>query len=101
MDYQTAVLHKEMNQHLIGQPYKGSTIDEIIIFPTDQGAFKNFIDLYSKDEAADKCLQPFKHLDLQVAFVVNKRKYRQTGILFYTSLEKLKQEGFSVITIAT
>jgi hypothetical protein len=101
MHYQNAVLHKEMNQHLIGEKYKGSTIDEIIIFPTDQEAFKGFLSLYSKNYAADKCLQKFKEFDLQVAFVVDKRKYRQTGLLFYISLEKLKNEGFSVITITT
>lgn len=82
----------EKNQHLIGQNYKGATIDEIVAYPIAIGAQEKFIDLYLQSYNGETALIPFRAMDLEVFCVVDKGRIRAQGIFMHGSLEEISKE---------
>ena len=96
MAFQKAEEIKKQNLHLIGQKFKGATIDEIIIRPTNQKDFDEFTRIYLRSMNSENSIIPFKNLDLQVDVVCEKAKIRTNNVFFRTEIENLLVEGLDV-----
>ena len=80
---------KNKNEHLIGQKYRGDTIDEIIIRPKNDEELDIFMKSYIRSLNAEKSLQPFLNSDLHVFVVCEKDKIKTSSFIFMTEIENL------------
>jgi len=69
------------NKHLIGRKVEGKTIDELLIYPTDLGAYNVFISLYFNSLDNEQSLKPFLKDDLDVKCVLNKSRIDLTNVI--------------------
>lgn len=96
MNFNEATELKNKNEHLIGQKYRGGTIEELIIRPTDDKEFEEFAKLYLRSLNGEKSIQTFKNSDLTVEAVCDRAKIRTHNIFFRTELENLLDEKLDV-----
>lgn len=96
MNYKEAFELKNKNEHLIGQKYRGGTIDEIIIRPKNDEELDIFMKSYIRTLNAEKSLQPFLNSDLHVFAVCEKDKIKSSIFVFMTEIEKLFDEKLDV-----
>ena len=96
MNYREASELKIKNEHLIGQKYRGGTIDEIIIRPKNDEELDFFMKSYIRSMNAEKALQPFLNSDLHVFAVCEKDKIRTGSFIFMTEIENLLDENLEV-----
>lgn len=87
---------KNKNKHLIGQQYKGGTIDEIIIRPNNDKELEFFMKSYLRTMNAEKSLQPFLNSDLQVFVVFNIAEMKKSSVIWMTEIESLLKENLDV-----
>ena len=87
---------KNKNEHLIGQKYRGGTIDEIIIRPKNDEELDFFMKSYLRTMNAEKSLQPFLKSDLQVFVVFNKAEMKKNSVIWMTEIESLLNENLDV-----
>jgi len=91
MDFIKAVEIAGKNKFLVGKKYKGGTIDDIIIRPTNPENLKKFEIEYVSTLNAQVSILPYTHLDVEIAVIVDKYRIRE-GILLSISLSDLKNE---------
>jgi len=96
MNYEEAVELKNKNEHLIGQKYRGGTIEELIIRPTNQKEFEAFSKSYLRTMDAELSIQPFIGSDLTVDAVCDRAKIRTNNIFFRTEIGNLLDEQLDV-----
>lgn len=92
MEFLTAVSLANKNAHLIGLNHNGMTISEIIVYPTEQEAFRQFNELYYSELNAKKAITPFMSLDVRVGVIMDKEKIRSRSILLHTDLNNIPSE---------
>lgn len=96
MNFQEATELKNKNEHLIGQKYRGGTIEELIIRPTNGSEFDAFSKNYLRTMNAELSIQPFLECDLTVDAVCDRAKIRTNNIFFRTEIENLLDENLDV-----
>lgn len=96
MTYKEAVQIKENNEHLIGQIYRGSEIEEIIIQPTNPQEFQLFKSHYIRSLNSNEAIQPFINSDVFVAAVFKRAEILKTKFFFQTDIESLRDENLDV-----
>ena len=96
MNIKDATELKNKNLHLIGQKYRGGTIDEIIIRPKNDEELEIFMKLYIRSMNAEKSLLPFLKSDLHVFVVCEKDKIRTSNLILMTEIENLLDEKLDV-----
>ena len=96
MNINKATELKNKNKHLIGQKYRGGTIEELIIRPTNEKEFNAFIQSYLRTMDANISIQPFLTSDLTVDVVCDRAKIQTNGIFFRTELKNLLDEKLDV-----
>jgi hypothetical protein len=96
MNLEEATELKNNNEHLIGQKYRGGTIEELIIRPTNGNEFDAFVKSYLRTMNAELSIQPFLGSDLVVDAVCDREKIRTNNIFFRTEIENLLDEKLDV-----
>lgn len=96
MNYEEATAVKEQNGHLIGQTYRGATIEDILIRPTDAKEFDEWSKRYIRTMDGDAAIAPFLESNLAVDVVCDRAKIRTSNIFFRTEIENLLDEGLEV-----
>lgn len=96
MNFKEATELKNKNEHIIGQKYRGGTIEELIIRPTNGKEFDAFAKSYLRTMNAKLSIQPFLESDLAVDAVCDRAKIRTNNIFFRTELENLFDENLDV-----
>ena len=81
-----------LNQHIIGQKVIGATIDELIIYPTDQNAYDNFLEVYLRILDGEKAILPYRNQDVEIYCVVDKKRILANGIFGHATLQKANEE---------
>ena len=92
MNYNDAVKIAKANSHLIGKEWKGATIDEIIIVPTDAEQRTKFERLYAQTWDAQSAIEQFTNNDVDLAIVCNKSYMRTKGVFGFTSIHNLPEK---------
>ncbi|SHH17271.1 hypothetical protein SAMN05444372_11928 [Flavobacterium micromati] len=87
---------KNKNLHLIGQKFRGGTIDEIIIRPKSDEELDVFMKSYIRSMNAEKSLLPFFKSDLHVFAVFEKDKIRTSSVILMTEIENLLNEKLDI-----
>jgi hypothetical protein len=77
MTFKEALKEIKNNYALIGKKVKGGTIDELIIYPSDESSKEIYKDLYLKTYDAEKSIEPFKNEDVLVSAIINKKLITQ------------------------
>lgn len=80
MNFKEASELKNKNEHLIGQKYRGGTIEELIIRPTNGREFEAFTKSYLRTMNAELSIQPFLESDLDVDVLCDREKIRTNSI---------------------
>lgn len=93
MDFLDAVKLAGKNGHLIGKTYKGSRIDEIIVYPTDSNEFSEFGRQYILLNSAQKAIALFMNSDVRVGIVADKHRIRTQSVFFTTDISNLTDLG--------
>ena len=96
MNYEKAIELKKKNEHLIGQKYRGGTIEELIIRPINQKEFEAFSRSYLRTMDAELSIQPFIGSNLTIDAVCDRAKIRTDNIFFRTEIENLLDEQLDV-----
>lgn len=92
MDYTKAKKLIDLNQHLIGQKIIGATIDELIIYPTDQKSYDEFLKIYLRALDGEKAITPYKNQDVEIYCIVDKKRILANGVLGHATLQKANEE---------
>lgn len=92
MTYEKAKELVTLNQHLIGQKIIGATIDELIIYPTDQNSYDDFIKVYLKTLDGTRAILPYTNQDVEIYCVIDKKRILANGIFGHASLQKANEE---------
>lgn len=92
MNFEQATKLINQNQHLIGQDYKGVTIDEIVAYPINVDARDKFVNLYLQSYNGKTAIIPFRAMELGVYCVLDKGRIRAQGIFMHGSLEEISKE---------
>jgi hypothetical protein len=98
MTYKEAVQIIKDNEHLIGQIYRGSKIDDLIIEPINPEDFQRFKSHYIRSLDAEGAIQPFKNSEVFIAAVFNRKEILKTKFFLQTDIENLRDEKFDVRT---
>lgn len=93
MNFLEAVKIAEANQHLVGKEWKGATIDEIIIAPTETTLRTEFEKLYVQTLDAQQSIAPFVNSDVEVFAVFDKKRIRTQNLFVYTSIHILVEQS--------
>ena len=96
MNFNEATELKNKNEHLIGQKYRGGTIEELIIRPTNEKEFDVFLKSYLRTLNAENSIQPFLNSNLTVDAVCDRAKIKTSNIFFRVELENLLDEKLDV-----
>ena len=89
MNYNDAEKIKNANSHLIGKEWKGATIDEIIIVPTDAELRTKFELLYAQIWDGQAAISRFVNNDVDIVIVLNKSHMRTMGVFCFDSIYNL------------
>jgi hypothetical protein len=92
MNFEEATALKQRNGHLIGQTYRESPIEDIVVAPVGGQAWEDFVKSYVySDYNGDSAILPYTQLELGViAFF--KRNQIVNGYLFFTDINSLRSE---------
>ncbi|WP_158210469.1 hypothetical protein [Myroides phaeus] len=90
MEYNKALKLIEEKSYLIGKKVKGKTIDELVIYPSDDDAKKKFKEIYIATLDADKAIEPFKKFDVDVSVIIAKDKIR-AGFFFSENINEVER----------
>ena len=96
MNFSEATELKIKNEHLIGQKYRGGTIEELIIRPTNGEEFDVFVKSYLRTMNAELSIQPFLKSDLAIDAVCDRARIRTNSLFLRTELENLLDENLDV-----
>jgi len=96
MNFNEAIELKKKNEHLIGQKYRGGTIEELIVRPILSEEFDAFAKSYIRTMDADLALQPIVESRLTVDAICDRAKIKTSNIFFRTKLENLADENLEV-----
>lgn len=96
MNFKEVTELKNKNEHLIGQKYRGVTIEELIIRQTNGNEFDAFNKSYLRIMNAELSIQPFLESDLAVDAVCDRAKIRTNNLFIRTELENLLDENLDV-----
>jgi hypothetical protein len=96
MNFKEATELKNKNEHLIGQKYRGGTIEQLIIRPTNGNEFDAFAQSYLRTMNAELSIQPFLESDLAVDVVCDRAKIRTNNLFLRTELDNLLDENLDV-----
>ena len=91
MEFKQALITAEKNAHLVGKAHKGATIDEIIIYPTEENQHELFINTYYQGENAQAAIIPFINMDVEVGIIMDKGRMA-SGILLWTDIRNLPED---------
>ncbi|WP_177735193.1 hypothetical protein [Flavobacterium inviolabile] len=92
MEYQKAQEIVTNNQHLIGKTIKGGIIDELVIHPTEQESYDNFVTSYIQSGNANLSIQPYRNQDVNVFAIIEKGRINAQGIFLHASLDSISTE---------
>ena|SRR5690606_23523908 len=92
MTFKQATELIKQNQHLIGLDYRGVAIDEIVAYPIDEVAQREFIELYLQSYNGETAIMPFRAMDLGVYCVLDKGRISAQGVFIHCSLEEISKE---------
>ncbi len=98
MDFATATKLKELNKPLIGKKFIDCTIDDIIIYPNHEDAFRQFMSIYADTLDPDKAILLFTNYDLRVGIILDKGRIRTQGILLHNDIININDERLGAIT---
>ena len=96
MNFKEATELKNKNVHLIGQKYRGGTIEELIIRPTNGKEFDAFTKYYLRTMNAELSIQPFLESDLTVDAVFDRAKIRTNNLFLKIELENILGKNLDV-----
>lgn len=97
MNYSKACELLLKNNHLLGGKYLGSTIDELILIPTDVELKNIFINIYLETMDGQKAIQSFVGTDVDIVAVFSKRKIELERVFFHINIFNLEND-FTLIT---
>lgn len=86
MNYKKALELKNKNQHLIGQNYNGTIIDDLILMPIDDDIAKKVRNRYIISLNSEEAIYPFTNTDLDVVAVCDQYRIKTKAIFFHTSI---------------
>ena len=92
MKYEKTIKLVELNKQLIGKKVIGATIDELVIYPTNQKSYDLFIKTYLRTLNGEEAIIPFKNEDVDIHCVVDKGRIAANGLFAHASLLKVKEE---------
>ncbi len=96
MNFNEATELVNRNLHLIGQQYRGATIEELIIRPINQNEFAAFSNTYLRTFDANLSIQPFLESDLTVDVVCDRDRIRVQNVFVRTEIGNLLDENLVV-----
>ena len=96
MNYDKALLLLEKNQHLIGKTDNSSTIEELVIIPTDGQLREKFLKIYLQTLKGEKAIQSFIGAEVDVIAVFDKKRISFQGAFLYTNIFNLTDK-FKVV----
>lgn len=97
MNYDKALLLLEKNQHLIGKTDNGSTIEELIIVPTDAQLKETFLKIYLQTLNGERAIQSFIGADVDIIAVFDKERIDAQGTFLYTNIFNLPDRVKAII----
>ncbi|WP_026711708.1 hypothetical protein [Flavobacterium filum] len=80
------------NKHLIGSDYKGATIDELVILPTDMELRQQVIQNYLMTHNAQQAIAPYTNYDVEIFCVFDKGRINANGFFLNTHISKLSDK---------
>lgn len=86
MNYEKALELKNKNQHLIGENYNGTIIDDLILMPIDNEIAKEVRSRYIISLNAEEAIYPFTNTDLDVVAVSDQYRIKTKALFFQTSI---------------
>jgi len=89
MEFEKALNLKKRNNHLLGKKVDSSTIDELILVPTDQASADKYLKAYIQLLDGDKSINPFIGEDVEIFAVFDKRNIRHLNLFNYTNIFNL------------
>ncbi len=87
MEFYEAIELAKNNENLIGKPYKGAIIDEIILVPTDFEEETKFERLYRRYLDGKIAIAPFINSDVLVKCVMNKQSFINNIAFLFVELK--------------
>lgn len=97
MNFIEAMKVADANQHLIGKSWKGATIEEIIIVPTDPIQSEEFSRMYIQTLDAQQSIVPYMNSDVDVFVVCDKQQIRTQKFLICTSICNFPEKDNAII----
>jgi hypothetical protein len=92
MSFEEASALKQRNQHLIGQAYRGSAIEDLVIAPIEPKAWEGFIKSYVySDFNSNQAVLPYANMELDIVAFFDRDRIDE-GFMFFTSLNSLRDE---------
>lgn len=88
------------NEHLIGTTMKGSSIDEIIIMPTNDEEQRMFQTRYVRTMNPQEAIAPFIASDVEVYALFDKRRIRTENLFLVTNLQSLPKELNTILEVS-
>lgn len=92
MNFIDAVRIAAANQHLIGKEWNGTTIEEVIVAPTDTLLWSEFEKLFISSLNAQESIVPFMNSDVDVFVVCDKKRIRSQNLSAISSIYELPQK---------
>lgn len=89
MTFKEALNLIDENKNLIGKKFRGATIDEFLVAPTDSVQRDQFSRLYIDSLNAQQSALPFINSDVDVLVVCDKHRIRQENFIATMTLFSL------------
>ena len=89
MTFEEAQKKVEENKHLIGKKFRGATIDDLLIVPTDAKLLGNVQRNYTETLEAQIAILPYINYDVDVLVICGKQHLRTTGTFPFITLSQL------------
>lgn len=87
MNYHEAELMIEANNHLVGQTYKGKTIDRLIIVPAKQEQIMKILSNLSNDLSSQKIYAQYSAFE--IVAILDYEMWFWTGVLYKATLSEV------------
>ena len=98
MNLETARKLKALNEHLVGQRFNDTQIDEVIIYPVSEEVRGQFFGAYLLTPNGN-IISRFPDVNYRVGIICEKRWIYSSSIILWTDLESLKNnESLGVVT---
>ncbi len=92
MQFTEATALAKKNSHLIGKTYKGYTIDEVIVVPTDEYERDAFEKEYARTSNLQLALEKYLNADLSVFIHCDKKNFLVRRFMIAEDLLQLSAE---------